>query len=156
MCSNLKHKALAYIMAQAREKRKTQEAQDKAAALAQDVSKGAAQIEELQSQQQQTQREIEELEKQKKDAHDKLTAEVEAKAQLLKEQLVLTARLRTAESNAEKGASADLEERANLKAMLEERESKMKNAAAELAEAKKREDEMAKRIATEKQEAEAL
>lgn len=49
VCSNLKHKALAYVIGQAREKRKAQEALDKAAKLAEDVNKGAAQISELQN-----------------------------------------------------------------------------------------------------------
>jgi len=55
---------------------------------------------------------------------------------------VLTARLRTAESKAENGASAESEERANLQRLLEERENKMKTAAAELEEAKTREEIM--------------
>jgi hypothetical protein len=47
VCNNLKHKALAFAMQQAREKRKADEAKQEAARLSEDVTKGAAQISEL-------------------------------------------------------------------------------------------------------------
>jgi hypothetical protein len=58
--------------------------------------------------------------------------------------------LRTAESKAENGASAESEERANLQRLLEERENKMKTAAAELEEARLQKEIMEKKLAEEK------
>jgi hypothetical protein len=58
--------------------------------------------------------------------------------------------LRTAESKAENGASAESEERANLQRLLEERENKMKTAAAELEEARLQKEIMEKKLAVEK------
>lgn len=63
---------------------------------------------------------------------------------------MLTARLRTAESKAENGASAESEERANLQRLLEERENKMKTAALDLEAAQKREAIMEEKLAEEK------
>lgn len=63
---------------------------------------------------------------------------------------MLTARLRTAESKAENGASAESEERANLQRLLEERENKMKTAADELLTAQKREAIMEMKLKEEK------
>jgi hypothetical protein len=54
VCNKLKHKALAYVVQRARERRKTEEAKAEAEKLAEDVEKGEIVINDLQQKQEQS------------------------------------------------------------------------------------------------------
>ena len=63
VCSGLRHRALAYIIRQAKERKRTLEAQALSAKLAADVSQGEAQISDLQQQKSAANQQIAELER---------------------------------------------------------------------------------------------
>lgn len=76
VCSGLRHRALAYIIRQAQERKRTLEAQALSEKLAADVSQGEAQINDLQQKQSEASRQIADLERLEREMHAKMEVEL--------------------------------------------------------------------------------